>query len=624
MYNYYREFSQALLLLFALLTAIPAYTQTSKVTGIVRDSLDKLPLPGVSVINSTKGNGAVTDIDGKYAIAAAIGDSLEFRYIGYLNLKVAVKGNSLDLLLSTDSKSLNEVVVTALGIKKEKKALGYSVQEVKGQDLVKARESNAVSSLTGKVAGLTVTPSTNLFGDPGIYLRGRSGVLIVVDGVPVNSDSWNLSPDDIETYSVLKGASAAALYGNRGQNGAIVISTKKGAGNDKGFKVEFNSSTQVQTGYNAIPEIQTEYGAGDNFKYAFKDGRGGGTNDNDYFIWGPRFEGQAITQYNSPTDDAGNLVPIPWEARGKNNLQSFLRDGLLSTNNIAISTSSDLGDVRLSVSQLFQSGTVPNTKLSSTNFNIGGGLNAGKKLRFDANINYNKQATPNYPSLGYGPQNFIYLLSLWGGADYDVNDLKNYWQPGKENIQQYNREYTIYNNPWLVANENLRSYYKDDLYGHVQMNYKLNNKITFNLRTNVSTWNRNRSIQSPLSGNFYNEGVNLVGGYQETYDTFWENNTEASLRYENRFFNDFGFRSSLYGNLRTVNIKSLSGATTAGLIVPGIYDLSNSALPRSPTNDRAQRQVGSVYGFTDIDYKDFLYLSLTGRFDRSSTIPLNN
>ncbi|MGJ1415794.1 TonB-dependent receptor plug domain-containing protein [Sphingobacterium multivorum] len=190
--------------------------------------------------------------------------------------------------------------------------------------MVKAREPNAISGLAGRVSGLTITPSTNLFGDPGITLRGRSNILIVVDGMPINTDSWNLSPDDIESYSVLKGANAAALYGNRGQNGAIVITTKRAKSQDKGFQVEFNSSTQLQTGYNAIPKIQTEYGPGSNYQYAFKDGRGGGINDNDYNIWGPRFEGQLIPQYNSPIDPkTGQLIPLPWEARGKDHSEEI-------------------------------------------------------------------------------------------------------------------------------------------------------------------------------------------------------------------------------------------------------------------------------------------------------------
>ncbi|QNK64577.1 SusC/RagA family TonB-linked outer membrane protein [Pedobacter sp. PAMC26386] len=610
------------LIIFMLLSCCIQVSGQTRVNGKVTDASSSVP--GVSVFNRTSSKSTITDLNGDYAITAKSGDVLEFKSLSFISQRVVVSSNAtINITLLTDSKSLNEVVVTALGIKKDKKAVGYAVQEVKGSDLVKAREPNAIASLTGKVAGLTIAASSNLFGNPTIELRGQTGVLIVVDGVPVSSDSWNLTPDDIESYSVLKGANAAALYGSRGQKGAILITTKKGGNINKPFTVEFNSSTQLQKGYNAIPKQQTAYGPGDNFKYAFKDGKGGGINDNDYFIWGPRFEGQPITQYNSPVAADGSLTPIPWLARGKNNLNNFLRDGLLSTNNIAIAAKNENGEMRLSLSQMYQRGTVPNTKLSSTNFNFSGAINAGKKVRFDVNINYNKQGTPNYPDATYGPQSYIYLMNIWGGADYDVNDLKNYWQPGKEGIQQYNREYTIYNNPWFVANEQLHGYYKDDIYGFVQMKYDITDKLSYNIRTNVSTWNRNQTYKYPISGNFYNGGINQVGGYEEFYDKFWENNTETSLTYKNKF-HDFNLRTSVFGNLRTVNIKSLDASTNGGLIVPGVYTLSNTVLPSKPTNQFAQRQVASAYGLLDLDYKSFLYLNFTGRFDRSSTLPVKH
>ncbi len=608
--------------------AAQGFSQTRSFQGRLVDSLSQGAIHGATIRNSHLAKLVSSDHSGKFVIDAHIGDTLRIGYMGYIP-KVFIVGNQPSSVISLipNQQSLNEVVVTALGIKKEKQAIGYSVQEIKGKDMVKAREPNAISGLAGRVSGLTITPSTNLFGDPGITLRGRSNILIVVDGMPINTDSWNLSPDDIESYSVLKGANAAALYGNRGQNGAIVITTKRAKLQDKGFQVEFNSSTQLQTGYNAIPKIQTEYGPGSNYQYAFKDGRGGGINDNDYNIWGPRFEGQLIPQYNSPIDPkTGQLIPLPWEARGKDNLKKFLQNGLLSTNNMAISTKNDHGDLRLSASQMFQRGTTPNTKLGSTNINLTGGINAGSKLRFDASINYNKQYSPNYPNIAYGPNSPIYILTLWGAADYDIDDLRNYWQPGKENVQQYNREYTIYDNPWMTAYENLRTYDKDDIYGYVSANYKFNDKLSLNARTSASTWNRNRTIKIPISANLYNYNIggSRVGGYQETYDTFWENNTEVSLKYQNRIAEDLGFSGSLFGNLRTVSVKSLFARTDRGLTVPGVYDLSNSIMPTVSTNDRALRQVGSVYGFMDVDYKSMLFLNLTGRFDKSSTMPVKN
>ncbi len=595
------------------------------VKGVITDE-NGSPIPGATIMVKGTTKGVVTATDGSFHIAAPENAVLVVSFMGFepKEITVAAGGGPLNIALKAGNTALTEYVVTALGIKKEKKALGYSIQEVKGEDLTKARESNAVSGLTGKVAGLVITPSPNLFGDPGIELRGRTNVLVVVDGVPISTDSWNLNADDIESYSVLKGANAAALYGQRGQNGAIVITTKRAKSNKKGFQVDFNSSTQLQSGYNSIPKYQTEYGPGDDFKYAFKDGRGGGINDADYNIWGPRFEGQPITQYNSPKDPVtGQLTPIPWLARGKNNLTNYLRNGLLSTNNVAISTANDKGDMRISFSQVAQRGQVPNTKYGSTSVNFNGGINIGEKLRVDGAINYSKQYTPNYPSLGYGPGSLIYLITVWGGVDYDINDLRNYWQPGKENVQQYNREYTIYNNPWLIANEATHSYYKDDIYGHLQLQYHISKKLDFKVRSNVSTWNRHQAWRYPISADFY-EPYRRVGGYREMYDYFWENNTEGGFTYKDKFSKDFSFTGSLLANLRTVKVSSLSGATKGGLITPGVYDLGNSKEQNSPVNDYAKRQVASGYGFIDMDWRSMIFLSLTGRFDRSSTMPVKH
>lgn len=614
---------RALTLCLAMLLVNIAAQAQQKITGKVTDESQQ-PVPGVTIKVKGANAGTVSGDNGAFSLSVPPDATLQIMSLGFVPQEVQVKNRTvINVMMTADKKALSEVVVTALGIKKERKAVGFSVQEVKGSDLVKAREPNALNSLTGKVAGLTIAASPNLFGDPGVLLRGHSNVLIVVDNVIVKSDSWNLSPDDIESYSVLKGANAAALYGALGVNGAIVITTKKGTANKHGFSVEFNSSTQVQTGYNAIPKYQTEYGPGDGFEYAFKDGKGSGINDNDYFIWGPRFEGQPITQYNSPVNaGTGELEPLPWLARGKDNLKNFLRNGLLSTNNLAISTRNEKSDMRLSVSQTYQQGTIPNTQVASTNFNFNGGLNAGEKLRFETNINYNKQYTKNYPNVGYGPQSLIYLITIWGGVDYDIRDLRKYWKPGKEGLEAYNREYTLYNNPWLVAYENLRGYYKDDIYGYIKMDYDLNSKLKFSARTNVSTYQLNRSIRYPVSGTFYSP-YNIVGGYEESYTQLWENNTEASLNYTDKF-GQFNVHGALYGNLRTLAYKQMSGATLGGLVVPGVYTLSNSVLPNSPSNVKATKQVASAYSFIDLDYRNFLFLSATGRFDRSSTLPEKN
>ena len=412
----YSSNAALLTVMVVLLGLNTAYAQT-EVKGVVTDA-NKQILQGVTVQVKGSEKVTLTDQQGHFSVSAPASATLVFSFVGFATKEVLV-GNQSNLViqLQQNADALGEVVVTALGIKKEKKAVGYSVQVVKGGELVKAREPNVINSLTGKVAGLRIAASSNLFGDPGISLRGR-GTIFVVDGVRINSDSWNLSADDIESFSILKGPTAAALYGSDGVNGAIQITTKRGSKNKRGYSVEFNSSTQLQTGFNAVPGLQSEYGPGSNFQYEFVDGQGSGTNDADYDVWGPRFEGQLINQWNSPVDPAtGKLVPLPWTAKGKNNLNNFLQSGLLSSNNIAIAANNDKGDIRFSVTQLYQRGQVPNTKLEGTNMNMSGGLNITKKLRLESNINYNKQYTPNYPVLAYQPSSPLYAMMIWGAAN---------------------------------------------------------------------------------------------------------------------------------------------------------------------------------------------------------------
>ncbi|WP_423736732.1 SusC/RagA family TonB-linked outer membrane protein [Chitinophaga caseinilytica] len=616
----------ALLALILALPCIPAWAQTL-VSGKVA-SEDSQPVPGVTVKIKGGNTGTVTDADGKFSISCATDAVLVFSSLGFLRQEVPVAGqSSINIILVTDKKSLDEVVVTALGIKKEKKAVGFSVQEVKGADLVKAREPNAVNSLSGKVSGLLIASNPNLFGNPDIRLRGVKP-LIVVDGVPISSDSWNLSPDDIESYSVLKGPTASALYGSRGVNGAIQITTKRGT---SGTRVDFNTSQQLQAGYNAIPETQNDYGPGDYGEYAFGDGKGGGINDVDYNQWGPKFNvkdpstasgWKELPQFDSPIDPAtGKPIPTPWLQRGPNNLRNFLRNGFLSTANVAVSSRNEKTDIRLSASHTYQRGQVPNTHVNITNVNLAGGVNFTDRLRVDVNINYNKQYTPNFPNLAYGPNSFIYYLTIWGGADFDVRDLKNYWQKGKEGIQQYNFEYFRYNNPWFIANEWLRGYYKDDVYGYISANYKIAKNFNAMLRTHINTSNLYESNKLPYSAGAYE--ANLKGKYREWWTYNFENNTDFLLTYDKDFGRHFELSAHAGANLRTLNTRNIYGET-ADLLIPMWYNFENTSEQRKPTNYTATQQVGSAYASVDLSYRNYLFLGLTGRMDHSSTLPLSN
>jgi TonB-dependent SusC/RagA subfamily outer membrane receptor len=495
--DFFDKLSRKTILIFVFLLLLSGFpsiyaNQTLKVTGEVTDSRDGSTLIGVNVTVKGTTIGTITDIDGKYRIDVSGNEAvLIFSFIGYKSTEVVVNGQAvINVALSSENKILDEVVITALGIQKDKAKVGYAIQDIKGEELIKAREPNPVNSLAGKFAGLTVGASAELLGSPSVFLRGKTPIF-VVDGVPIQSDTWNISPDDIDSYTVLKGPAASALYGSRGQFGAIMITTKRGSKDKRGFAVEFNSSSMIEKGFIAIPKVQDEYGPGDHGVYAFGNGRGGGLNDGDYDVWGPKFEGQLIPQYDSPvvpgatfnttfpngTKYSSNREPTPYIGRGKDNLKRFLENGFLSTNNLTVSSSNDKYDLRFSATHTYQKGIVPNTKLNSTNFNVSAGYNFSKKLRFESNVNFNRQYTPNIPDVEYGPNSIIYNIILWGGADWDIDDMKNYWEEGKEGIQSIYAEYQRYHNPYFMSYEWLRGHYKTDLYGYTSLEWTIGNYL---------------------------------------------------------------------------------------------------------------------------------------------------
>ena len=618
----FRKTSLALLLF--VLAYGTSFAQLS-VSGKVSDAA-KMPIPGVSVLLKGTSTGTTTNADGDFKIQTSASNAvLIISSIGYASKEVVVKNQTvLDITLLEDAKALSEVVVTALGIKKDVRRIGVAIQSVDGASTIKAREPNAVSALVGKVAGLTIGMQPELLRKPNIQLRGDSDVLFVIDGVPVNSDTWNVNPDDIENYSVLKGASAAALYGFRGKNGAILITTKRGSKDKRGFSVDFNSSTMADKGFYAIPKVQDLFGPGDHGQYSFVDGKGGGLNDGDYDGgWGPKFDGQLIAQYDSPIDPVtGKRIPTPWVARGTDNLTRFLETGILSTNNLSVSSSGEKHNLRFSTSHIFQKGITPNTKLNITNFNVGADYQFTKKLKFESNLQYNKQYTPNIPDVNYGPNSIIYNIVLWGAADWDVDDMKNYWQPGKEGIQQIYAEYQRYNNSYFMSYEWLRGHYKTDIVGQTALTYKFNDFFDVMLRSQVTTWNLLRTEKMPYSAGAYGRDERR-GDYIEDRRNLFENNTDILFRFDKDIVKDLNSKIWVGGNIRSFDYNSLFGKTDY-LNVPGLYNFSNSANPVKMYNYDAAMRVASAYYSADFSYKNFLTLSTTGRMDKLSTLPAGN
>lgn len=602
-----------------------ALAQSQMVKGKVSDGKDN-GLPGVSIVLQGSTNGTTTDSNGDYTLSVPNTSAvLIYSYIGFVSQKKTIGNQAvINVTLVENTSQLNEVVVTALGIKKEARTIGYTTQQIAGDQLIKAREPNPINSLTGKIAGLTVAPSAELLGRPQLILRGSTDLLLVVDGVPINSDTWNVSADDIETYTVLKGPNAAALYGFRGQNGAILITTKRGTKDKRKVSVDFNTSTMFEPSFLAIPQRQSEYGFGVNYQYAYgnqpydQDGKFRRTN-----LWGPRFEGQSVPQYDSPVDPAtGIRQGTPWVARGANNFRDFMEVGVLSNNNLSISSSGEKYDLRISVSNNYQKGMVPNTRLNITNFNLTNGINFTDRLRFEGNLNLSLQNSPNIPQSSSGPESETYIFQVYGSSSWSVNDMRDYYKAplGKPGVQQYYAEYGRGNNPYFVAHEWLYEHRKNDLYGYAKLSYKINDFLTISARSQVTTWNQFRTEKVPYSAITYKTPDLRQGDYREDRRNLFENNSDVLISFDKDITKNFRLNAIAGGNLRLFNYNS-SWATTNFLIVPGVYDFSNSKNPVQAYNYRSDMEVLSGYYTADLTYKNFLTVSTTGRVDKLSTLP---
>ncbi len=618
---------------FLSFLCIQLNAQTVQLHGKIIDSATQQPVTSATV--SSGKQTTLSDAGGNFTINTAKGQNLTVSYIGYTSQSVVVNDeSSITIQLAVSSQQLTDVVVTALGVKKDVKRVGYAVQQVSGEDLVKARDQNPITGLQGKIAGLSVGPSAELLRKPTVLLRGNEITLYVVDGVPISSDTWNISPDDIETYTVLKGPAAAALYGSRAQYGAILITTKKGLKN-KGFNVEFNSSNAWDNGFLAFPRLQNEYGPGENELYAFGDGKGGGLNDNDYDVWGPKFDGQPIPQWDGTYDPnqtftttypggykyTGHIEPTPYIARGANNLSDFLRTGFQTTNNIAVNATGDNYTLRFSLSHSYQQSIIPNTELNITNFNMYGSYKLSNRLTINANINFNRQYTPNFPDVDYGPNSLIYNVAIWTGADWDVNSplIKGIWQPGKVGTQSIFAEYQRYHNPWFVVDDWLRGHYKTDINGYISANYKINEHLNISPRTQITTYNLLRTEKMPYSAHPYGREGNM-GDYREDRRDLFESNSDLQLNY-NYEVGKFVNLSGLVGGSARIFEYNSSWTSTDYLTIPELYTFSNSLNPIQSSSFSSSMRVFSAYYSLDATFGKYATLSATGRVDKSSALP---
>ncbi|MDP4284930.1 MAG: SusC/RagA family TonB-linked outer membrane protein [Bacteroidota bacterium] len=646
--------SAILTFLFVVFGVFSALAQSNTIQGKVIDASTKSPLAGVSITIKNSNVGTTTDANGNFSLNVPNNSRIVATFVGYDPVEINSSQRNITIQLTSSTQQLNEVVVTATGIKKEAKRLGYAIQTIDAAGLTKAREANPMNSLKGNAAGLEININSEIGHSPDVIIRGENGSndrpIFVVDGVPISSDTYNINPDDIETFTVLKGPNAAALYGFQGKNGAIIITTKKGSRDKRGWQVTFNSSTQINKGFIALPKYNDLYGPGDNGKYAFGGGGsssasyfgngavGVGINDYDYDVWGPQFRGQLLPQYDGVYDPTqtytttfadgstyqGHVAPTPWTARGKDNLKKFIQAGLIQSNSVSVGSSTEKTDFRLSVGNTYQKGIVPNTRLNNGNVTISLGERFTKKLSLTSYFNYSRQSTPNVPDVNYGPNSIIYNMILWGGADWNVDDpnIRNYWQPGKVGLQQNYEEYYRYNNPWFMSYEWLRGHYQNNEYGYLSLNYKLNDNIDFQFRPSMTAYDMFNSEKMPYSADVYGRELHQ-GDYREDRRALFESNIDAQVRYHKE--NILGFLDvQALGGATSRNLSFNSDFTSTNYLnTPGIYSFSNSLGALTGTSFHSSMLVLSAYYSVDLGYKSYITANVTGRVDKSSALPTN-
>lgn len=637
--------------------------QQKKVTGKVTDSSAQ-PLPGVTIFVKGTANGTTSNVDGNYSLENVPAKAtLVFSFIGMETLELEVGAESIiNVKLVEETLAIKEVIVTALGIKRENKALGYSVEQKDGAEITQAREANFVNSLAGRVAGVNITHGANGSGSSSrIVIRGETSLngtnqpLFVVDGIPIRNNTDNrssglnknmnvdfgngaaeINPEDIETISILKGASAAALYGSRAGNGVILITTKSGK-NKKGLGVSFNSTTTFET-ILAAPDYQEEYGQGKNMQFSFLDGYGSGLYDGVDESWGPKLDGSLIAQFDSPTSTGlrggdvhgighilgksgldlvrrGTITPTPWVNHGSV-IDQYFRTGITTTNSVAFSGSNDQADFRLSLTNFDNEDIMPNTGLKRNTISFNSTYRLSDKLNVKASASYINSYSNNRAVNGYGTESVMFLWTWWG-QQIDMKSLKNYWQKGNEGYQQFNYNYNYHDNPYFNAYENTNGLDKNHLIGNVSINYQITNELSLMLRTGLDYYNELRTWKRAFSTQRFPNGQ-----YREDNVIFREMNSDFLLTYSKGFGSDVKFSGSLGGSV--MNQKDHYSALSAEkLVIPGIYNFSNSNVPLLSNMSRYEKEIRSIYGMAQASYKDKLYMDITARNDWSSTLPVN-
>lgn len=590
-----------------------------RVEGKVTDKNTGQPIPGASIQIKGSKAGTSTDASGNYSINVPNDAVLIVTSVGYQRVEVAVNGQTtINISLQPEITGLSNVVITALGIKRQERELGYSTQKVEGSSLQTIKGVDVATSLTGKVSGLVVKNSSEFMADPDITLRGETP-LLVIDGVPYGNVTLRDVPaDDIQSIDFLKGATASALYGSRGGSGAIMVTTKKGSAK-KGLHVTINSSTMFEAGYLAIPEMQSMYGRVVNTSTNTYVRSGNGS-------WGPPLDGSDVIQWDPITK---SMKSMPFIARGKNNFKNFLEQGYILNNSVSVTENGDLGSFRASAVWGQNKGTYPNSRFDKLTFSLGGNIHV-KRFTLTTSIAYNNQSSPNMGFNGYRGYDPMYSLLVWGSPDWDVRQYKDYWVVPNE---EQNSSYTSgMNNPYFDRFERIHSTNKDVFNGQFTASYDVTNWLTALVRTGYDNYS-NKQIIRISKGSFQGGGATTMipggtevwgesqrGSFNEGISRGFSTNTDAILTAK-KSFSDFSIDGFVGGTIFYQRNEGIEGMTKGGLSIPAFYSFNASIDPVYLNSVVIKKQINSVYGKVGVGYKNLAFAEGTFRNDWASTLP---
>lgn len=639
------------LLMVCLASSIGIATaQTKKVTGQVISAEDNLPVIGAAIVVKGTTIGTVSDFDGKFSLD--VPDDAKTIFISYVGLKTKELPISsvINVKLESDSQALDEVVVTAMGISREKKSLGYAIQEVDSEELTKAGQISVTGALSGKVAGVQINQFGGSVGASSrISVRGNSSLaadqqpLIVVDGVPISNDTQrtgdntyngvdygsglnDINPEDIESMTVLKGGSAA-LYGMRAGNGVILITTKSGK-KSGGVKVSYDGNITIDRVAN-LPKLQNSYGQGNNgdewhwqnnhpelsyqdyaqqYGFNWVDGTNG---INDFYdeSWGPRLDaGLNLSQYDS------NGQATPWISR-PDNIKDFFQTGYSMNHTVSVAASSDKANTRASVSYRDQKGTVPNTDQKRYSAQLNTYIKLNKYISYDLSTSYTRTKSDNLPAQGYGGNNPINSLFAWSGRQINMQTLKDNWDQ-----KDANGDYTYYNwntnyhmNPYFTVYENTNSYQRDRIFGKTSLYYQPFEFLKFEGRVGVDYYN---SASFERHYKDYSDWTN--GGFRQTNDKNTEFNMDFIASF-NKTFGDFNVTAMAGANYRDVSWENTAIGASA-LTIPGVYTITNKSGDAYTYMDHSHKRSNSIYANASLGWKNQLYMDVSARNDWDSTI----